>query len=114
MFWYESRLKDLACTILTAIILCSILSCVYIALKSNDSDKLRPGDPFDENYTTVSVEKDYTIVYANDTKVMYSITKSGLFGGTVLTVLLDADGNPQIYNKQTDCTYETKTPEHNN
>lgn len=62
-----------------------------------EADKELANETFiniNDNYDNYSGLNLVDIVYHKDTKVMYTVSRHG-----VLTVLVDADGQPLIYNK---------------
>ena len=52
----------------------------------------------DSMFGLVEAKRDWAIVYAKDTDVMYSISKGGNADG-IFTVLVNADGSPMLYTR---------------
>ena len=44
----------------------------------------------------------YCIVYDKYTKVMYAVSSNGGYSGGTFTLLVDANGNPLLYEEQTE------------
>lgn len=61
---------------------------------ANESDSSAPS-----MFTTVEIAGSWTIVYHNETKVMYAVS-AGYYNYGTFTVMLDTDGSPLLWEGQ--------------
>lgn len=90
-------MKKIICVLLCAI----CISLVFTGCHSETSDI--PTKDIGEYYTVVYKDKlnGYAIVYDIDTKVMYNYSL-GMYNTGTLTLLVNADGTPRVYNDKSD------------
>ena len=85
--------------ILLTIILCLLLTvfsftaCGNSTVNATDSNNNYNGNMFTKVKSGLG---DFYVVYDNETKVMYAVS-DGLYNSGVLTMLVNADGTPKIY-----------------
>lgn len=69
--------------VIAIFLLVLLVSCIFYYIKCNKN----------KYFKSVEKCKHYQIVYHRQTKVMYSVSRLGVF-----TVLVNEDGSPKIYN----------------
>ena len=85
--------------ILLTIILCLLLTafsftaCGNSTVNATDSNNNYNGNMFTKVKSGLG---NFYVVYDNETKVMYAVS-DGLYNSGVLTMLVNADGTPKIY-----------------
>ena len=79
---------------ITVVIICLAVACGFIWLLK--SSELNVGDSYGNSFTVESISPSYYVVYANDTKVMYTVSRLSKTRGEI-TLLVNADGNPCVF-----------------
>ena len=82
--------KRISNVILVAVLLLSLTGCASVESESSSNDK--------SMFVCVEITSTWQVVYHRETKVMYAVSAGGYNSGT-FTVLLDADGNPMLWEK---------------
>lgn len=87
--------KKFIVLIMSIMIMFSLVGCsMSKQLTKEDLENIRPFEY--SMFIRVESTMYYDIVYHKDTKVMYAVSRGGYNQGT-FTVLLNADGNPMLY-----------------
>ena len=87
--------KKFIALIMSMAIMFSLVGCgTTKQLTEEDLENIRPSEY--SMFIVVENTMIYDIVYHRDTKVMYAVSRGGYNQGT-FTVLLNADGNPMLY-----------------
>ena len=96
----KSKLKFFIMAIIFIIVICFAVGC-----SSSGDNKIESSLIDESRFCVVSADSLYdttTIftVYDKDTKVMYMIVRyaSGYKGGITVTIMIDENGNPLLYN----------------
>ena len=74
-------------------IIFGLVACVSSTVNATDSNNNYNGNMFTKVKSGLG---DFYVVYDNETKVMYAVS-DGLYNRGVLTMLVNADGTPKLY-----------------
>ena len=85
--------KFLTIVICLFMIIFGLVACVNSTVNATDSSNNYNGNMFTKVKSGLG---DFYVVYDNETKVMYAVS-DGLYNSGVLTMLVNADGTPKLY-----------------
>ena len=85
--------KILTIVICLFMIIFGLIACATSTVNATDSNNNYNGNMFTKVKSGLG---DFYVVYDNETKVMYAVS-DGLYNSGVLTMLVNADGTPKIY-----------------
>ena len=74
-------------------VLCLLIVLLFLLTACSSVDKTKQ-EPVEEPFVVIQMYDSYLIVYYKDTKVMYSVSRTGPH---IYTLLVDAEGKPLIY-----------------
>ena len=85
--------KFLTIVICLFMIIFGLVACATSTVNATDSSNNYNGNMFTKVKSGLG---NFYVVYDNETKVMYAVS-DGLYNSGVLTMLVNADGTPKIY-----------------
>ena len=85
--------KILTIVICLFMIISGLVACATSTVNATNSSNNYNGNMFTKVESGLN---DFYVVYDNETKVMYAVS-DGLYNSGVLTMLVNADGTPKIY-----------------